>query len=101
MEAIKLGRLITDPDAGRDAVHIAILPVTTAQILQPGERVGFVDDEQELVGRVENYIGIIDPFLSGPIMPGTRVHLCLFPQTITSLRHVWTHPLVNSPEAEF
>ena len=34
----------------------------------------------------------MDPFLSDPVQPGQRYWLCLYPQTVTTLRHVWTHP---------
>jgi hypothetical protein len=77
---------------GRDAVHIAMVPVTTAQILSPGEHVGWVDKDEMTVGRVANTLGVIDPFIRGPIRPNTRVFLFLYPQTITSLKHVWQHP---------
>jgi hypothetical protein len=36
--------------------------------------------------------GIIDPFLVDQLQKGDRVYLCLFPGTVTSLRHLWTAP---------
>ena len=84
-----LGRLI-DGDARRDAVHIAVAPVTAGQELRPGERVGFLADGR--VGAVGETIGIIDPFLTASVREGERCWLFLYPNTITSLRHVWTHP---------
>jgi hypothetical protein len=92
MEPVKLGRIIKGDNAGRDAVHIAIAPVRAAQILQPGERIGFVDEDQLLVGRVTDYVGIVDPFMGKPVMPGQDFYMCLFPGTTTSLTHVWKHP---------
>jgi hypothetical protein len=77
---------------GRDAVHIAMVPVVTAQILSPGEHVGWVDKHEMTVGRVAQPLGIIDPYLRGSVRPHTRVFLFLYPQTITSLKHVWQHP---------
>lgn len=88
-----LGELITT-DKGRDAVHIAIAPVTVAEKLFPGQRVVFADDCCERVkGAPANaWIGIVDPFLTAPVFPGQRFWLWMRPGSITSLRHEWTHP---------
>lgn len=91
----QLGNLLTGTE-GRDAIHIAIIPVVASERLYPGESV-------ELFGKTEkglNYvrritgtsIGIIDPFLKSAVKPGDIVYLFLNPYTIKSLRHVWTHP---------
>lgn len=87
------GRLITDGDRRRDAIHIAVAPVTAAVRLTPAQPVGFLNaGDIECVGVVEHPIGIVDPFLTEDIQPGQRFWLFLYPNTITSLRHVWTHP---------
>jgi hypothetical protein len=88
---IKVG-MILDETSKRDAIHIAIAPVVAAHILVPGERVGFVSREEGTVGRIPPTIGIVDPFLTEAVMPGQRFFVFLQPQTITSLRHEWTHP---------
>lgn len=73
---VPLGKLITGP-AGRDAVHIAILPMVATRVMFPGERLAN---------------GIVDPFILEPVQPGQQFYLCLYPDTVTTLRHVWIAP---------
>lgn len=93
-ESVKVGRLIEGAEE-RDAIHIAVAPVTAAETLYPGQRVGFTQEgDTERVGLTDRLatVGIVDPFLTGAVYPGQRFFLFLFPQAITSLRHQWTHP---------
>lgn len=87
----KLGQLI-DGTQMRDAIHIAVAPVIAATMLSPGDDIGFVASNQEMVGHVSRPIGIVDPFLKSDLMAGERFWMFLYPNTITSLKHVWTHP---------
>ena len=88
-----IGQLLDDT-AKRDAIHVAIAPVVAAHDLAPGQRVGFVKAGNcELVGTGAASIGIIDPFLRDVVREGERCWLFLYPNTVTSLRHEWTHPL--------
>src|SRR5438105_2038127 len=89
----RLGQLIENGDRRRDAIHIAVAPVTAAERLAPGQHVGLVrEGNLELVGPCDDNIGIVDPFLTEPVESGSRFWLFLYPGTITGLRHVWTHP---------
>jgi hypothetical protein len=90
----KIGQLLTSHLADRDAIHIAVAPVIAAEELRPGQHVGFVKDgDTTVVGpNANSLIGIIDPYLDEIVHPGAACWLFLYPQTITSLRHNWTHP---------
>jgi hypothetical protein len=89
----RLGQFIDDGDRRRDAIHIAVAPVTAALRLTPGQHVGFVrEGNLELVGPCDRNLGVVDPFLTEPVEPGRRFWLFLCPGTVTGLRHVWTHP---------
>jgi hypothetical protein len=89
MSEAKLGSLV-DETAERDAIHIAIAPVVAADKLYPGQEVG-LNDKGEAVNS-DTPVGIVDPFLKGPVFPPQRFYLCLFPQTVTGMRHHWQHP---------
>lgn len=78
------------PEATRDAVHVAIAPVIAGIHINPGQHVGLTVNG--LADPKRPPIGVADPFLSGPIIKGERFYLFLYPGTIQSLRHEWTHP---------
>lgn len=88
MDAPQVGKLI-DTDARRDAIHVAVAPVEAGEDLQPGQHVGVVAGKATTSVAA---IGVVDPFLTEPVRAGQRFWLFLYPNTVTSLRHVWTHP---------
>jgi hypothetical protein len=93
MNEQKLGKLITG-EAQRDAIHVAIAPVIAGGKLEPGWNVG-LNEKGEAVNFIIlgiQPIGIVDPFLTRPVKPGEQFWLVLYPGTITSLRHDWSHP---------
>jgi len=88
-----LGELILDGDRRRDAIHLAVVPVTASVPLNPGDHVGFAtEDRREIVGPSDEPLGIVDPFLTQAVKPGDRFWLYLYPNTITGMRHIWSHP---------
>lgn len=93
-ETMQLGNL-PEANQGRDAVHVAIAPMIAAERLSPGQHVGLIGDR---AGSTAKTIGIVDPFLRGAVFEGERFWLVLYPQTITSLRHVWEHPAFSGGE---
>lgn len=90
-----IGQIITTPQE-RDAIHFALAPVTASERLEPGQRIGFAQKGNcDLVCHAGNDIkavGIVDPFLEGPVFKGERFFLFLLPGTVTSMRHSWGHP---------
>ena len=89
-----LGTII-DEHQKRDAIHLAVLPVIAGGKLKPGQDVGLEDGK---AFAKMPFLGIVDPFLSIPVMEGERFWLVIYPRVITSLRHVWSHPaVVNEP----
>lgn len=80
---------------GRDAVHVAIVPVRAAQLLRCGDAVKLNAAGKAVPCEVYEAIGAVDPFLPEycrELHEDEWFWLCLFPKTITGLRHVWEHP---------
>ena len=87
-----LGKL-AEAHSERDAVHIAIVPVVCPiASLAPGEE---VDKNGDPEGKP--LVGVVDPFLHH-VSAGERFWLLLYPGTITSLRHEWTHPAFDGED---
>lgn len=94
-EHLKLGELITT-EQQRDCVHIAVCPVVAGIGIGPGERVVMVDGKALLADEKGEAHGVADPYLRKFIEEGQRFWLFLYPGSITSLRHDWTHPALPS-----
>lgn len=89
-----IGTLLTKPML-RDAVHIAVVQCRSDgwETLKPGQPVRIGGDYiagQDFSGHGTH--GIVDPYLQDDIAPGSSFWVFLHPNTITSLKHVWTHP---------
>jgi len=101
----RLGVAPTEADE-RDAVHIACVPAIARGKLFPGQEVGIVKTDwygkerpgKIIIDRTHIAIGIVDPFLRESVQPGERCWLLLYPGSITSLRHAWTHPAFDGEE---
>jgi hypothetical protein len=94
----RLGQLVKNSDAKRDAIHVAVVPISSAYKLTPGQRVNVVGGRVVPSDRMDS-TGIVDPFLAGAIQPGYTFWLLMTPGTVTSLRHDWEHDSFN-PEEE-
>lgn len=94
----------------RDAIHLAVDPVTAGTSLAPAQKIGIVNGIAYPSGTVLGdktkvpYHGIVDPFLPVPgggdiaVLQGQRFWFVMAPRMVTSLRHVWAHP--DFPEAQ-
>lgn len=94
---VKLGELITGQEC-RDAILIAVAPIVAGEDLQPGQHVR-VEDGNAFASN-ESAVGVVDPFLREWVRSGQQFWLCLYPRTITSLRHEWSHPAFGGGEEE-
>lgn len=85
----------------RDAVHVAVAAVTAIVAVRPGAHVGLAaSDRSDVVSPyVADTIGIVDPFLGGDVPRGQVFWLCLYPGSVTSLRHVYDHPALAAAAA--
>jgi hypothetical protein len=86
-------------DAKRDAIHVAVAPAFAGEELKPGEHVWLSTAYgsstiaySHVPAEKQPLVGIVDPFLKSPLKKGQRFWLFMYPGSITSLRHVWTHP---------
>ena len=98
-----------------DAIHVPVLPVILDEAMRPGEWVVIEKGQARLPKRSDTGIcqevpsAIIDPFLLqnnayirkdvGKLPKGARVFAFMRPGSITSMRHVWTHPDHDYDEA--
>ena len=90
-----IGKLL-DATAQRDAIHIAVYPAEASDYLRAGEHVGLAENKASKTAKQK--IGVVDPFLMDVVKPGQIFFVFLYPNTITGLRHVWTHPVLDSKE---
>jgi len=96
-EMIEIGKVING-QAERDAIHVALAPVVASAKLKAGQHVGL-----DAYGRATTFakpIGIVDPFLTCDVALGQRFWLFLYQNSVTSLRHEWTHPAFVAKESE-
>ena len=80
----------------KDAVHVAIISVEAGQYLNPGAHVELKNDKAFAKDPHSDFefkaVGIVDPFLKNGIKKGENFYLCLYPETVTGMRHEWNHP---------
>ncbi len=98
IERLGIGELISG-NQQKDAIHVAITPVITGKLMKPGTHVRVKDGVA--FPAEKDAIGIIDPFLKTQnIGKDSRVWLFLYPGSVISLRHDWTHLAFISEETK-
>ncbi len=91
MSVPEVGNLI-EGDAYRDAIHVAVAPVKAGQDLKAGDSVRIdKKDQTAIVCNARDRVGVVDPFLMTTVSKGERFWLFMTPNTVTNLRHAWTH----------
>ncbi len=97
----KLGT-IPKGNEGRDAVHVAIVPAQAEEKLESGEPIRINAKGRAERCNVCDAVGVVDPFRPADqrtVLHGEWFWLCLYPKTISGLRHVWDHPCFPKAEA--
>lgn len=90
-DALETLGTIIDENQKRDAIHLAVEPVTAGQVLSPGEHIT-VKGGVAYNAKIGKGLGIVDPFLQRQVKKGERFWFVMYPRQVHSLRHVWTHP---------
>lgn len=88
----QIGKKLDKEMGQRDAVHVAVLPASAGTVFKPGEHVGYMSGYATVI----NCVGVVDPFLKEDVQPGERFYIFLYPNTITSLCHLWEHPTIDA-----
>lgn len=92
MEREKLLGEFIGSHRNRDAIHVAIAPVVAGCSLKPGQAIEMKEGEPgTVVASKYSGFGIVDPFLWRGPEPGERFYAVLYPNSVTSLRHEWSH----------
>lgn len=81
----------------RDAIHFAVVSVLAKEALKPGQHIGYDKEGWRVTATPPapyKLIGIVDPFLPTDVEPDQRFWMILYPNTITGLKHVWSHPSI-------
>ena len=96
-DTLKLGNLVSPENYGKcDAVHVAVAAVEAKETLKPGDHVNLSADGKAV--KHGKSIGIVDPFLKRTVLKGDRFWLYVYPGSITSLEHKWTHPAFSEKQ---
>jgi hypothetical protein len=109
MNNVKLGNS-PSRSSTRDAIHVAIIPITVEERCNPGDHVSIQKTKNHWTGyeaynprknrHPRHTVGIIDPFKSTPVLPNESTWLVLYPDTVTGMKHHWEHPSFEPQNTE-
>ena len=86
----------------RDAVHIATYAAVAGETLIASEHITITDftaRTARVAMNLNDAIGIVDPFITEAIKEGEMFWVFIYPRTITSLKHEWSHPSIDKSES--
>ena len=87
-----IGRILPGPQ-DRDAIHVAVVSVKAKSALRAGQYIGVdIENGEYVTNLAGKLIAIVDPFLAQKVKTGQYCWAVLYPRTVTSLRHHYTHP---------
>lgn len=90
-DAVKVGSILDESERQRDAIHVPIAPVTAGCQLDPGWHIK-IENGVAIDANAEDSVGVVDPFLKDVVVKGQRFYIFMHPNTVTGIRHFWTHP---------
>lgn len=100
MTEVRLGFFPREGDE-RDAVHVAIISVIAGERLNSGDKVQISSVDRRAYLADTECIGVVDPFLTNGVSEGNPFWLCLYPGSVTGMRHHWEHPAFDDePQPE-
>jgi hypothetical protein len=85
-----LGMIHFKPEK-RDAIHLAVEPVTAGMNMAAGQHI-IVKAGMAYMSPKSSSLGIVDPFLPYGVKEGEKFWFVMKPRLVQSLRHVWEHP---------
>lgn len=97
-----IGQILTEEQITRDAIHIAVFSATSTEKVYPNEDVGIVGHEHGTdlyfvsSSTEKGFCGKVDPFLRNPVLPGKIFLVFLYPNTITGMKHIYSHPHLDN-----
>lgn len=89
-QSVNLGETPKDNDI-RDALHIAVISGLAGEKLKAGQNIK-LQDGVWISCNVSVSTAVVDPYIKKPLIRGDLFWACLLPNTVTDVRHVWTHP---------
>jgi hypothetical protein len=91
-----LGTILPSSQTGQcDGVHVPVLRVHAAHPLYPNQDVGVTGPgASDATAHAVAKLGKVDPFLTKAVARGQGFWMVLYPGQITTLRHVWEHPMI-------